>query len=301
MRTLLMAAFAAGIFAATPQAFALRIAMPNYQTSQKAAMAEAVVVGKVTSIEAERVELEAYPGAKEKLSFQVAVIKIETSLSGAKNITHIKVAFAPTAPGAPEVPMGRPIRPGAGPVPLAVDQEGIFFLMPHSGGSSMMTIPMGFDPIPANAANYKEELAKITTVGTMLADPLKAMQAKALPERQTALAALTLKYATPPMNGGAVEQVPLPKELSQAILATILEIDWTPVKNPEPGYDYSATGPQLASRWGLSPGANGIPKVVVKPGENYQTRWKQALDTWAKADGEKPVLKKYVPKQQPQK
>ena len=138
-------------------------------------------------------------------------------------------------------------------------------------------------------------------MGTVLADPLKAMQMKGLAERQTALAVLTQKYATPPMNGGAVEQVPLPKELAQAILATILEIDWTPVKNPEPGYDYSATGPALASRWGLAPGANGIPKFAVKPGENYEARWKQTLDTWAKADGEKLVLKKYVPKQKPQK
>jgi len=298
MRSLFLCGLCVVSFAAPPQAYALRIAMPNYQTGQKAAMAEVVVVGKVTSIETDRVELEMYPGSKEKGLFQIAIIKIETGLIGANNLTHIKVAFSPVPlegdprPQGPVV--GRPVRPGMGPVPLTEGQEGLFFLMPHTPGSTIKKIPMGFDPVAVDAANYKDELAKIKSASAVLADPTKAMKAEKLADRQIAASVLAMKYASPPFEGGPSEQVPLDAELSKAILATILELDW---KATEQGPNSPMSGPMLASRWGLTPGsAHGIPKFVAKPGENYNVRWKQVLQDWAKANLEKVVLKKYVAK-----
>jgi hypothetical protein len=295
MRSLIGCALCAIPLAVAPPAYALRIAMPNYQTGQKAAMAEAVVVGKVTSIEPDRVELETHPGSKEKASFQIAVVKIESAMLGAKNLTHLKVAFAPMPLEGGANPGVRPFRPGmGGPVPLSEGQEGLFFLVPHTPGSNILKIPMGLDPVPAGAANYKDELAKVKAFNDVLADPLKAMKAEKLADRQAAAGMLAMKYATPPLDGAPAEQVPLDAELSKAIVATILEIDWAAPNAPG---DSFGSGPMLASRFGLAQGSPlGIPKFVVKPGENYNTRWKQAIQEWAKANPEKVVLKKYVPK-----
>jgi hypothetical protein len=289
-----------GLFAAMlaiPQpALALKIAMPNYQAGQKAVLADAVVVGKVTSIEADTVELETYPGSKEKAAFKIAIIKIETALAGAKNLTHIKVAFAPMAIAAEPKPGFRPIRPGAGPIAVTEGQEGIFFLIPQAPGSSIMKIPMGFDPIAANAANYKEELEKVQKAAAIITDPLKALKAEKLEDRQTAVSILGQKYRRGPLEGGETEQVAIPAEETKLILATILEADWKAAEKPQPGFDYQSSGPGMASTWGLVPGQYGIPKFVVKPGENYNTRWKVMLDTWAKTEGDKLELKKFVAK-----
>ena len=80
-------------------AFGLMIAMRS--PAQSAASAEVVVVGKVTAIEKESVEAQPFPNAPNKVSYKVAVVKIETNLAGAANTTHVKIGFVPPAPPAP--------------------------------------------------------------------------------------------------------------------------------------------------------------------------------------------------------
>lgn len=296
MRKWMLGGLFAAMLAVPQPALALRIAMPSYQSGQKAVMAEAVVVGKVTSIEADTVELETYPGSKTKSAFKIGIIKIETAISGAKGLTHIKVAFAPMAIKADPNEGVRFIRPGVGPVALTEGQEGIFFLVPQGPGATIMQIPMGFEPITVNAANYKDELAKVTKAAAVIAEPLKALKAEKLEDRQAAVAILASKYRQAPIGGGETEQVAIPAAETQLILATILEIDWSGAAQPQPGFDYQSSGPGMASMWGLMPGQHGIPKFVVKPGEDFNTRWKQVLGAWAKAEGAKLELKKFVAK-----
>src|SRR6478672_9427838 len=72
---------------------AKRIAAPP-NPIQWAFQAEVVVIGKVASFEKETVEVADGPG-KVKLAHRIAIIKVDSGLSGAANLTHMKVGFIP--------------------------------------------------------------------------------------------------------------------------------------------------------------------------------------------------------------
>ena len=78
---------------------------------QRVAHADVVVVGKVTAIEEKTVSVALAPGAKDKVEYRIAVIKVQDDLLGAKGLTHIKVGFI--------VPKERPPRPASPAVPSA--------------------------------------------------------------------------------------------------------------------------------------------------------------------------------------
>ena len=189
MRRILFCAAAALALAATP-AVALRIAMPNLTTAQKALQADAVVVGKVTEIEKEEVEVAPHQGAPDKVKMRVAAIKIADGLVGAKNVTHVKVLIPGSAadqpadqplPGGPLVrpAIGRipPGRGGFGPVVLKEGDEGLFFLAKHPTSATHYVINAGNQPVAIKDENYKAELGKVKASLAVLADPMKALKA----------------------------------------------------------------------------------------------------------------------------
>ena len=305
MRRILFVSLAmASVALAEQPALGLRIAVQNFTTSQKVAQAEVVVTGKVSSLEKETVELPQFSGDKNKVAFTVAVIKIESILSGAKNVTHLKVAFLTQAGGGGEeqnlgLPIkGRPlpIRPGGfGPIQLIEGQEGIFFLQKHPGSGSYYAIQQGFAPIAAKAENYKEELAQVKSITDALADPMKALKAEKLDARLLAASAIVGKYRSNP-TGQLVEKA-IPAEETKLILKTLFEADWTAADMPAPGFDYQTSPGYLASMIGLNPGVNGIPQIQIKPGESYNAKMKEAIQAWHAKNGEKFEIKKFVAKE----
>lgn len=304
MRRILFAGLAfASVALAEQPALGLRIAVQNFTTSQKVAQAEVVVTGKVSSLEKDTVELPQFPGDKNKAAFTIAVIKIESILSGAKNVTHLKVAFLTQAGGGDNekqnlgLPIkGRPIRPGGfGPIQLTEGQEGIFFLQKHPGTDAYYAIQQGFAPIAAKAGNYKEELVKVKGITDALADPMKALKAEKLDARLLAASAIVGKYRSNP-TGQLVEKA-IPAEETKLILKTLFEADWTAADRPAPGFDYQTSPSYLASMLGLNPGVNGIPQIQIKPGESYNAKMKEAIQTWHAKNGEKFEIKKFVAKE----
>ena len=305
MRRILFVSMAFASFAVAQQpAKALRIAIQNFSTSQKVAQADVVVTGKVTTVEKETVELPQFPGDKTKVAFTVAVIKIETMLAGAKNVTHLKVAFQaqPGAVGGDEVPQGGKFggRPfpgrGFGPIQLTDGQEGIFFLQKHPGSDSYYSVQQGFTPVAAKDENYKDELAKVKSILDAIADPLKALKEEKLEARLASSAAILSKYRQPVRSGQLVE-VAIPAEETKLIMKTLLEADWAAADMPVAGFDYQASGPGIASLVGLYPGNNGVPQFVVKPGESYNGLWKETIKTWYEKNGAKFEIKKFVAKE----
>ena len=304
MRRFLLTALAisGGVLAAEQPALGLRVAIQNFSTSQKLAQSDVVVAGKVTSVEKETVELPQFAGDKNKVAFTVAVIKVETALAGAKNVTHVKVAFLAQPGGdqpAIDLPIkGRPIRPGGGgfgPVQLTDGQEGIFFLQKHPGSDSYYSIQQGMTPIAAKAENYKEEVVKVKAITEALADPLKALKAAKLDARLTATAAIVGKYRQPSRTGQSIE-VAIPAEETKLIMKTLLEADWTVADRPAPGFDYQSSPSSIVGMLGLYPGAQGIPAFQVKPGESYNAKYKEVVAAWYEKSGEKFEIKKFVPK-----
>ncbi len=302
MRRFLYATAIAAVALIASPAVALRIAMPIQNTTQKTVQADAVVVGKVTEIEKEEVEVLPHQGATDKVKMRVAVIKIETGLVGAKNVTHVKVlmpgaaAEQPPQPDQPQI--GRPIRPGLGgfgPVTLKEGEEGLFFLAKHPTAANYYTISAGNNPIPAKDEKYKDELAKVKAVVAVVADPMAALKAEKPADRLTATAVLLQKYR----RGMTVpaKEVAIPAEETKAILKALLEADWTAADKPTPGYDYQSAPSNLVGQLGLYPGSpNGLAQFQVKPGESYNAKYQEAFKAWHAKAGDKFDIKKFVPK-----
>ena len=85
---------------------------------QRALAADTVVVGKVTAIEADPVEVAGRDGAP-AVKYTVAVIKVDTALVGAAGLTHLKVGFVPGPPAQGSV---GPRPRGYGPIGLTASE-----------------------------------------------------------------------------------------------------------------------------------------------------------------------------------
>ena len=104
MRRIFAALLIAGSTASLSPALMIAMRPP----AQRAISSEAVVIGKVTAIEKDPIDATPFPGAPNKLAFKIAVVRVETSLAGANNVTHIKIGFIPPAPQA----VDQPVKPG---------------------------------------------------------------------------------------------------------------------------------------------------------------------------------------------
>src|SRR5438270_10273531 len=106
-RYLLPAAAAVAVVAVLSinnSAAGLAIALPP-QPGQVALTTPVVVTGKVTAIEKDTAEATSpYAGAKDKVTYKVAVVKLDKTLAGAENLTHIKIGFVPPPPMNPNAP-----------------------------------------------------------------------------------------------------------------------------------------------------------------------------------------------------
>src|SRR5262249_17499537 len=119
--------------------------------------ADCVVAGTVTSIEKDDVEVEVAPGAKQKITYRIAVVTIADGIKGAKDQKTVRVAFIPPNQD-PAKPPKLPIRPGGrGPV-LKLGQEGLFYLTKHPKESFYLA-PIFYDVISRDSKDYAEHLA----------------------------------------------------------------------------------------------------------------------------------------------
>lgn len=287
MRRFLLRGLAAAALAAVAAApaFALRVAvMPAASTKTKTFQADTVVVGKVTGIDAETVDLEVYPG-QPKVAHSIANIKIESALVGAKNVTHVKVAFVKAdqpGGGAP----GRPIRPGFGGQQYtpAEDHEGVFFLQKHPGSDNHYTVQMGHAPVLSTDAKYKDELATVKAMVAAFADPVKALSAEKAEDRLANALSLAQKYRVAPTNNpsGVLDETPIPEEQTKLFLKVLSDADWT--KHPDAA--------RLADALGLMPGNYGIPRVTPGDGEDAMAARQKAFKAWAEKFGSKFEVKK---------
>jgi hypothetical protein len=201
--------------------------------AMRVALAEAVVVGKVTSIEEKAVSAPRFPNDNDGGEYQIAVVKVEDAVKGAQGLTHLKVGFIP-APAGPGV-----IRPGGyRPVTLAKDQEACLFLTPHFK-ASFLTVPQYFDLVEKTNPNYEKEVAEAKRCAKLWADPKAGLASKDAADRYTTAAMLLVRYTTPanPAAPGDAKKEPIDAVQSKAILEALAEADWTPAQqNPNLGF-----------------------------------------------------------------
>jgi hypothetical protein len=298
------AAIVVGVLALNlPPAAGLMIAMRT--PAQRAVAADVVVVGKVTAIEKDMVEAEPFPNAPNKVSYRVAVVKIETNLAGAANITHVKIGFIPPARPNPNIqpPVGQPgraIRPIRGPLPaieLKEGEEKLFFLSKHPAGD--FYIMPGLSPaIEVKGEQGKKELEAVKRVTSVIADPMKGLKSDKADVRAETAAIMIMKYRAYPEAAREVEQVAINAEESRLILKALAEAEWTQKVQPVPA---TVSAQQAFSQLGLTD-KDGWKQPVFprpKPGQppvDFAAIQKQAFVEWLDGPGKDYVVKRFVPK-----
>jgi hypothetical protein len=273
---------------------------------QRAVTAEVVVVGKVTAIEKDMVEAQPFPNAPNKVAYRVAVVKIETNLAGAANITHVRIGFIPPAKPNPNVqpPVGRPgraIRPIRGPLPaieLKEGEEKLFFLAKHPGGE-FFVMPGMSPPIDVKDDNGKKELEAVKTITTVLADPMKGLKSDRAGVRAETAAVMVMKYRAYPEFAGEVDQVAINAEESKLILQALAEAEWSQNVRPVPAAIGAPNALQAFYQLGLTE-KDGWKQPVAprpKPGQppvDFAAVQKKAFVEWLAGPGKDYVVKKVI-------
>ncbi|MCE9532683.1 MAG: hypothetical protein K8T89_16420 [Planctomycetes bacterium] len=250
--------------------------------------ADLIVVGKVVEIEDELVQITPSPNSA-KVSYRIASIKLSEALQGAKGLTHIRVGFVPMLVN-PAVPQGRPFR--GFNANLAVGEEGCFFLKKMPDAEFHVRIPFAA-PLQKEQANYEAELKLVKNILRIFEDPLTALKAKDLSDRQLAACALVMKYRTQPAIEGnrRVEQLAIPAEESKLIVDTLGKMKFEV-------FDPNGIASLQSVFWMLNLG----PKDGWKPPANGGAAvMNKQFQAWAKEHGEAYRLQRFVLSSPPRK
>jgi hypothetical protein len=247
----------------------------------RVARADLIVVGKVTKIEDKTVSAPAYPGAKDKAEYQIAVVKVDDPVLNAKGIKEVRVGSIPTPAGG-----GRPIiRPGIRPVTLTEDEEACLFLTKHHEGDFYI-MPAYYDAVKkANNTNYEKEVDETKKAAKLIADPMASLKSKDAEERFQTAAMLIERYRTPKLSTTPAKQEPIDAAESKLILEALRDTDWTPPK-PMPGRLQVLTPINSFFRLGLTKDDNWTPPTNGK--------FAEAAQAWLKDNAGTYRIKKFV-------
>jgi hypothetical protein len=280
MRGVLAVVGVAALAALSPaQVVDRKVAVRISPLPERVALAETIVVGKVTAIEDKKVEAHQFPGARDKVEFTIAEVKIDDALLNAKGITHLKIGFV-EAQAAP----GRGIRPGRFPqVNLQKDQEGCFLLRPHFE-ETFLTLP-GFDYVlnKKDNPNFEKEMETVKRCAKLLADTDVGLKAKSADDRFQTAAMLLIRYRS--VFGGEAKEEKIDAKESKLILQGLAGGDWSK------GFSGTELTPMMVfGRLALTD------KDGWKPGpfQNYEKEFPEAAKKWLQDNADSYVIKRFV-------
>jgi hypothetical protein len=257
---------------------------------QRVAQADVVVTGKVTAIEDKTVAATPAPGAKDKVEYTVAVIKVQDDILGAKGLTHIKVGFivpkeAPAPPAKPGGPVRLPIRRGP-VVKFEVDQEVLVFLKKHHDGDFYIAQAY-FDVVDKKVApDFDKQVELAKKCAKALADPMASLKSKDADERLMTAGMLVSRYRYFRQPNPKTE--PIDADESKLIMNVLAEADWTKPFTPgsvSPQQVFGQLGVTEKDGWVWKP-APGVPV----PPNAYQ----DAAKAWVKANADKYRIQRFV-------
>jgi hypothetical protein len=255
--------------------------------SQRTATADCIVVGKVTGFADKTVSAPRFPGDKDKGQYQIAIVKVETNLHGAKGVKEIKVGFIPP-PAAPAGGPGRPIRPGVRrPMTpsLALNQEALMFLTKHHDADFYIA-PMYFSIVNKQGnANFDKEVDEAKHCIKLLADPKSGLEAKEENDRILTAGMLMARYRQYKPGAGKPKLEPIDAELSKKILLTLAGANWN-ARPPRPG-PLQMNPQMIFSQLQLTE------KDGWKPPKDFK-QFPEKAKEWCKENADKYVIKRYV-------
>ncbi len=272
----------------------------NQSTIQRAAQAETIVVGTVTTIEPDILNLTPVSGGA-KANYMVAVVKVRQPILGAKGVTHIRVGFIPSANNTVNDEDGMMFNcklggypSGNGSYNLVVGQEACFFLVKHHEGD-FYTLPQYCPPLAKNHFYFDDELTQIKRVVDVVRNPVESLKAKESSDRQFAAAVLFQRNRVAPQvgsgkNAPTVKTVPLSQEESKLILDGLGEMTWGDM-----GIDGQGTLAIQTLFWQLSlTDKEGWRQPQIKENDDYNTVMDEAVKKWLKEHSSTYRLQKSV-------
>jgi hypothetical protein len=206
--------FAAALPARAGSLPADALPLPN-----RVATAEMVVVGKVVALEEKPVTAHAYPGAKDKVLFTVAEVKVSDAVLAPKGTTTVRLGFQPIPPMVAIRPM---------PFQATVGMEGCFFLVKN--GDSGIYLPQGvLCYLDKKSPTFEKDVALIKQCVKILDAPVASLKAKDAEERFLAAGMLVARYASRHTQNDVAELIDA--EESKLILQALADADWTPTND----------------------------------------------------------------------
>ncbi len=193
---------------------------PEPPIPERVALAECVIVGKVTSVAADPVHAFALPkiaGAR-KVPHQVAVVRIDSVVVGAKDLRQLRAGFIAPPPSPRR-------RPG---FQWSVGQEGCFFLRKHPD-ESFWVLQAEYDMLAKGSdKDFDRRLTLVRRCGKLLKDVEAGLRAPDADDRLLTAGMLILRYRTPQhVYRGAPKTEPIDAGESRRILAVLAEGEWT--------------------------------------------------------------------------
>jgi hypothetical protein len=177
------------------------------------ALADCVLVGKVSLIEARKVSA-ALPGSNGRLGdFTIAVIKVQEMLKGDDRLTHVRVGLLPHQIQA--LPLG---------------YEACFFLHEHEQETFLVMAASNWADSPINKAGnprFTAEVDSFRRLGKLLINPVASLRSANADDRLLTAALLVAQYRTfQPAIHDPTRTEPMDPQLSFLILKTLSEVDW---------------------------------------------------------------------------
>jgi hypothetical protein len=249
---------------------------------ERVALADCVVVGKVTGFEPDRVS--ASPLLKirnaPKVQFQIAIVTSESKILAAKDNGPLRVGFLPPAPpGSPT-----PQQYQKTEVKLRIDQQACFFLRRHPD-ESFYVAQTTFDVLDrVTTKTFDKDIALVGRCARLLADPDASLRSADAEDRWLTAAMRIYRYRTATVvYSGRAKTAPIDAEQSQRILAALAEGSWN---------EKDAMGPmgrlRLFLRLGLTRQDGWIKPVAVDATLT-------AARDWLRANGDSYRIRQYVP------
>jgi len=216
---------------------------PTPPVFQRAAMADAIVLGRVTAVEDKEVELQLTAQATEKVRYQVAVVTVVEALKGAKGAKQVRFAFRPG-----KRRYGPEVKPGL---------EGIFCLSKPFAGP-VYRPAMYYDITVAFAApNYAEELRQFRRFGKLWEDTAAGLKSRDADVRFLTAAQVITRHRSP--GWGSVRQIPIAATESKELLTALRSADWDkarPAGDPTPLVIFLRLGLTPKDGWKPAPGGD---------------------------------------------
>jgi hypothetical protein len=241
------------------------IALPKESLAQKVAVADCVVLGKITAIQDKPAQGK---GEMRGWDFTIVEVEVKESLYGAKDKKQVRLGFPHIDKQAVDA------KPGPKP-DLTVGQIG-FFCGLLDGTNDFYIVPMGCS-CAEKEPGFKKDLTAARRLGRLLQDPEEGLKSADVEDRLLTASMLVLRNCYAPWRRGMVGAAkPIDREQSKRILRALAEGDW---KKNRQEVRHAVAALLLSVKF-------GAPPLKDFPVEKGEEQWTAATKQWLKQNAE---------------